>query len=88
VIVRDQLGDVAAGVEKVQGGGAAVGVGAEKAADGSDREPHHGVHRYAVGAQNASAADFHSRRRCAMSWARSSSFPPSSTWRSEGSARR
>jgi hypothetical protein len=24
--------------------------------------------RYAVGAQNAFAADFHSRRRCAMSW--------------------
>jgi hypothetical protein len=43
---------------------------------------------YAVGAQNAFAADFHSRRRCAMSWARSSSLPPSSTWRSEGSARR
>ena len=41
-----------------------------------------------VGAQNAFAADFHSRRRCAMSWARSSSLPPSSTWRSEGSARR
>jgi Domain of unknown function DUF302 len=40
------------------------------------------------GAQNAFAADFHSRRRCAMSWARSSSLPPSSTWRSEGSARR
>jgi hypothetical protein len=34
------------------------------------------------------ATDFHSRRRCAMSWARSSSLPPSSTWRSEGSARR
>jgi DNA-binding IclR family transcriptional regulator len=34
------------------------------------------------------AADFHSRRRCAMSWARSSTLPPSSTWRSEGSARR
>ena len=42
----------------------------------------------AVGAQNAFAADFHSRRRCAMSSARSSSLPPSSTWRSEGSARR
>jgi hypothetical protein len=41
-----------------------------------------------VGAQNAFAADFHSRRRCAMSSARSSSLPPSSTWRSEGSARR
>ena len=39
-------------------------------------------------AQNVFAADFHSRRRCAMSWARSSSLPPSSTWRSEGSARR
>ena len=39
-------------------------------------------------AQNAFAADFHSRRRCAMSSARSSSLPPSSTWRSEGSARR
>ena len=39
-------------------------------------------------AQKAFAADFHSRRRCAMSWARSSSLPPSSTWRSEGSARR
>jgi hypothetical protein len=31
------------------------------------------------GAQNAFAADFHSRRRCAMSWARSSSLPLSST---------
>ena len=40
-----------------------------------------------VGAQNAFPADFHSRRRCAMSWVRSSSLPPSSTWRSEGSAR-
>jgi hypothetical protein len=61
---------------------------AEKAADGSDREaPHHGVHA-AVGAQNAFVAAFHSRRRWAMSWARSSALPPSSTWRSEGSARR
>jgi predicted transcriptional regulator len=39
-------------------------------------------------AQNAFAADFHSRRRSAMSSARSSSLPPSSTSRSEGSARR
>ena len=31
------------------------------------------------GAQNAFAADFHSRRRCAMSWPRSSSLPLSST---------
>ena len=38
--------------------------------------------------QNAFAADFHSWRRCAMSRLRSSSVPPSSTWRSEGSARR
>jgi energy-coupling factor transporter ATP-binding protein EcfA2 len=44
--------------------------------------------RCAGGAQNAFAADFHSWSRCAMSWARSSSLPPSSTWRSEGSARR
>ena len=41
-----------------------------------------------VVAQNVFAADFHSWRRCAMSWARSSSLPLSSTWRSEGSARR
>ena len=41
-----------------------------------------------VAAQNAFAADFHSWRRSSMSWARSSSLPPSSTWRSEGSARR
>jgi hypothetical protein len=40
------------------------------------------------GAQNAFAADFHSRRRCAMSSARSSSLPPSSTRRSAGSARK
>jgi hypothetical protein len=40
------------------------------------------------GTQNAFATVFHSWRRCAMSWARSSSLPPSSTWRSEGSARR
>jgi catechol 2,3-dioxygenase-like lactoylglutathione lyase family enzyme len=38
--------------------------------------------------QSAFAADFHSRRRCAMTSARSSSLPPSSTWRSEGSARK
>jgi catechol 2,3-dioxygenase-like lactoylglutathione lyase family enzyme len=44
--------------------------------------------RYAGGDQNAFATEFHSWRRCAMSWARSSSLPPSSTWRSEGSARR
>jgi hypothetical protein len=43
---------------------------------------------HAVGAQNAFVAAFHSRRRWAMSWARSSALPPSSTWRSEGSARR
>jgi hypothetical protein len=49
--------------------------------------PHHDVPA-TVGAQNAFAAVFHSRRRWAMSWARSSSSPPSSTWRSEGSARR
>jgi pimeloyl-ACP methyl ester carboxylesterase len=36
----------------------------------------------------ANAAYFHSWRRCAMSWARSSSLPPSSTSRSDGSARR
>ena len=39
-------------------------------------------------AQHAFARDFLSPRRCAMSWARSSSLPPSSTSRSEGSARR
>ncbi len=44
--------------------------------------------RHAVGAQNAFAAAFHSRRRCAISCARSSSLPLSSTWRSEASARR
>ena len=38
--------------------------------------------------QNAFAADFHSRRRCPMSSARSSSLPSSSTRRSDGSARR
>ena len=41
-----------------------------------------------VRTQNAFAADFHSRRRCAMSSALSSSLPLSSTWRSEGSARK
>ena len=41
-----------------------------------------------IGSQNVFAADFHSRRRCAMSSARSSSLPPSSTSKSEGSARR
>jgi len=43
---------------------------------------------HAIGAQNAFEADFHCWRRRAMSWARSSSLPLSSTWRSEGSARR
>jgi hypothetical protein len=41
-----------------------------------------------IGSQNVFAADFHSRRRCAMSSARSSSLPPSSTSKSERSARR
>ncbi len=36
-----------------------------------------------AGRQNAFAADFHSRRRCAMSSARSSSLPSSSSLRSE-----
>ena len=39
-------------------------------------------------AQNAFAADFHSWRRCAISSARSSSLPVSSSSRSAGSARR
>src|SRR5947207_1628224 len=40
--------------------------------------------------KNASlhAVDFAARRRCAMSWARASSDPQSSSGRSEGSARR
>jgi hypothetical protein len=42
----------------------------------------------AVDGQYALPADFHSRRRCAMSRARSSSLPLSSTLRSAGSARR
>ena len=42
----------------------------------------------ACGTQNAFAADFHSRRRRAISSLRSSSLPPSNTRRSEASARR
>jgi hypothetical protein len=75
--------------------GARVVVGAESAACklvepefARDRQLDDAVHAEAFDAQKAFAADFHSPRRCAMSWARSSSLPPSTTWRSDGSARR